>query len=203
MTFHKSNLSNIERRAKNLGLTMTDIEEACCDIVRNSEGLDPHKTFREVSDLKPLDVSVAEWDEPIWKVGLIYGDSITLTRAQDILATMTEQGWASGNVVFGVGSYTYQYHTRDTFGIAMKTTWAQINGEAVEVMKDPITDRGTKKSAKGLLRVEKEGNDYVLYEQQTRDQESLGELRTVFINGHLANTENLEQIRNRLLCPSN
>lgn len=137
------------------------------------------------------------------KVGLIYGDSITLPRAQDILQTMTEQGWASGNVVFGVGSYTYQYHTRDTFGIAMKTTWAQINGEAVEVMKDPITDRGTKKSAKGLLRVEKEGNDYVLYEQQTRDQESLGELRTVFINSHLANTENLEQIRNRLLCPSN
>lgn len=66
MTFHKSNLSNIERRAKNLGLTMKDVEKACCDIIRNSEGLDPHKTFREVSDLKPLDVSVAEWDEPIW-----------------------------------------------------------------------------------------------------------------------------------------
>lgn len=133
------------------------------------------------------------------RVGLIYGDSITLPRAQDILATMTEQGWASGNVVFGVGSYTYQYHTRDTFGIAMKTTWTRINGESVEVMKDPITDRGTKKSAKGLLRVERQGNDYVLHEQQTRDQESLGELRTVFMNDYVMNTSPLSDIRSRLL----
>lgn len=133
------------------------------------------------------------------RVGLIYGDSITLPRAQDILATMTDQGWASGNVVFGVGSYTYQYHTRDTFGIAMKTTWTQTNGEPVELMKNPITDRGTKKSAKGLLRVEKEGNDFVLYEQQTRDQESLGELRTVFMNGHVMNASSLSDIRSLLL----
>lgn len=134
------------------------------------------------------------------RVGLIYGDSITLPRAQDILATMAEQGWASGNVVFGVGSYTYQYHTRDTFGIAMKTTWAQINGQPVEVMKDPITDSGVKKSAKGLLRVERQGNDFVLHEQQTRDQESLGELKTVFMNGYVFNEDGLGTIRNRLLA---
>jgi nicotinamide phosphoribosyltransferase len=134
------------------------------------------------------------------RVGLIYGDSITLPRAQDILETMEAQGWASGNVVFGVGSYTYQYHTRDTFGIAMKTTWTQVNGQPQEVMKDPITDRGTKKSAKGLLRVEKEGEDFVLYEQQTRDQESLGALRTVFMNGYVMNEDSLTSIRNRI-CP--
>lgn len=133
------------------------------------------------------------------RVGLIYGDSITLPRAQDILATMAEQGWASGNVVFGVGSFTYQYHTRDTFSIAMKTTWAQINGQPVEVMKDPVTDSGTKRSAKGLLRVEKEGENYVLYDQQTRDQESQGELRTVFMNGLLLRRDSLGAIRNRLL----
>lgn len=133
------------------------------------------------------------------RVGLIYGDSITLPRALDILETMTEQGWASGNVVFGVGSYTYQYHTRDTFGIAMKTTWAQIDGKPVEVMKDPVTDRGTKKSAKGLLRVEKEGEDYVLYEQQSRNEESLGELRTVFMNNLVMNGSSLSLIRSRLL----
>lgn len=133
------------------------------------------------------------------RVGLIYGDSITLPRAQDILATMAEQGWASGNVVFGVGSFTYQYHTRDTFSIAMKTTWAQINGQPVEVMKDPVTDSGTKRSAKGLLRVEKEGENYVLYDQQTSDQESQGELRTVFMNGLLLRRDSLGAIRNRLL----
>jgi nicotinamide phosphoribosyltransferase len=133
------------------------------------------------------------------RVGLIYGDSITLDRASDILQTLKEQGWASTNVVFGVGSYTYQYHTRDTFGIAMKTTWVNIDGESQEVMKDPVTDRGTKKSAKGLLRVEKEGNDFVLYESQTPEQESQGALRTVFEDGFIRHVPNLQDIRMTLL----
>jgi nicotinamide phosphoribosyltransferase len=133
------------------------------------------------------------------RVGLIYGDSITLQRAQDILVTMDAQGWASTNVVFGVGSYTYQYHTRDTFGIAMKTTWVQVNGEARPVMKDPVTDRGTKKSARGLLRVEKEGNDFVLYQDQTPEQEAQGALTTVFEDGKLFVKPHLRDIRQTLL----
>lgn len=136
------------------------------------------------------------------RVGLIYGDSITLERAQDILLTMAEQGWASGNVVFGVGSFTYQYHTRDTFGIAMKTTWAQIDGKAVEVMKDPVTDIGVKKSAKGLLRVEREDGKFVLHESQTRSQEQNGELRIVFEDGKLYNNRSLAEIRRGLLAES-
>lgn len=135
------------------------------------------------------------------RVGLIYGDSITLDRAADILETMKSQGWASTNVVFGVGSYTYQYHTRDTFGIAFKTTHVIVNGEGRDVMKDPVTDAGTKKSAKGLLRVEKVGGDYVLYEGQTFEQEEQGELKTIFKDGKLweENIQGLTQIRNTLV----
>lgn len=65
-------------------------------------------------------------------------------------------------------------------------------------LKDPETDNGTKKSAKGLLRVEKEGDDYVLYDQQTWEQEGQGELRKVFVNGHLFVDTSLAQIRERL-----
>jgi nicotinic acid phosphoribosyltransferase len=135
------------------------------------------------------------------RVGLIYGDSITLPRARAILEHMRQQGWASENIVFGIGSYTYQYHTRDTFGIAYKTTWGQINGVPIETMKDPVTDRGTKKSAKGLLRVEKEGDDFVLYQQQTREQEQQGALQTVFLNSVIygEDTNSLPNIRSRLL----
>jgi nicotinamide phosphoribosyltransferase len=133
------------------------------------------------------------------KVGLIYGDSITLERASDILQTLKEQGWSSTNVVFGVGSYTYQYHTRDTFGIAMKTTWVHIDGEDREVMKDPVTDIGTKRSARGLLRVEREGDNFVLYESQTPLQESQGALEPVFVDGMLLDKPSLTTIRSRLL----
>lgn len=136
------------------------------------------------------------------RVGLIYGDSITLGRAQSILQNMYRNKWASSNVVFGVGSFTYQYHTRDTFGIAMKTTWAQIDGKGIEVCKDPVTDRGTKKSAKGLLRVEKSqdgSGGFVLHESQTREQEQSGELQIVFEDGALYNKGTLAEIRKRVL----
>ncbi|MGH3953534.1 MAG: nicotinate phosphoribosyltransferase [Mycobacterium sp.] len=87
------------------------------------------------------------------KVGAVYGDSITLDRARSITARMERLGYASSNVVFGVGSFTYQYNTRDTFGSAMKATWAEVDGNGVNLLKDPVTDDGTKKSATGRLAV--------------------------------------------------
>jgi len=132
------------------------------------------------------------------RVGLIYGDSITLERARDIMARLEEKGFAASNVVFGVGSYTYQYMTRDSFGFAMKATWGQVNGEGRSIFKDPITDSGLKKSAKGLLRVEKEGDDFVLYDEQSREQEETGALQTVYEDGKLVLDEHLDVIRARL-----
>ena len=88
-------------------------------------------------------------------VGLIYGDSITLARADEILRRLEAKGFASANVVFGVGSFTYQYNTRDTFGFAMKATWGgERRGRAL--FKEPKTDNGLKRSARGLLRVERD-----------------------------------------------
>jgi nicotinamide phosphoribosyltransferase len=131
-------------------------------------------------------------------VGLIYGDSITLERADQILKRLKDKGFASSNVVFGIGSYTYQYVTRDSFGFAMKATYAEVNGEGSELFKDPITDSGTKKSAKGLLRVECEDGKFVLYDQQTKEQEAQGCLQTVFKNGKLVKETSIEEIRNRI-----
>lgn len=132
------------------------------------------------------------------KVGLIYGDSISLTRAFDILSRLAEKGFASSNVVFGIGSYTYNMLSRDTFGWAMKAIYAEVGDEQVDIYKDPATDDGTKKSARGLLRVEKEGDDYVLYEQQTLEQFSGGDLIPVFRDGRLLVTTTLDEIRARL-----
>lgn len=135
-------------------------------------------------------------------VGLIYGDSITPDRAYEILRRLKDKGFASGNVVFGIGSYTYQYSTRDTFGFAMKATYGVFGGEGRELFKDPITDRdangnSVKKSAKGLLRVEYEGGKFVLYDQQTPEQEQQGALRTIYKDGQMFNQETLGQIRTR------
>lgn len=132
-------------------------------------------------------------------VGLIYGDSITLDRAHAIMSRLAKKGFASGNVVFGIGSYTYQYATRDTLGLAMKATWAVVDGEERELFKDPVTDSGVKKSAKGLLRVEYDNqNGWQLFDQQRTDQEPYGELQTVFLDGKLVNETTIDEIRARI-----
>lgn len=124
-------------------------------------------------------------------VGAIYGDSITLERCSEICRRLMNKGFASSNIVFGVGSYTYQYNTRDTIGAAMKATNVVVNGEDRAIFKDPVTDDGTKRSARGLLRVE----NGVLYDNQTREQEAQGDLVPVFRDGKLLVDWSLDQIR--------
>ena len=131
-------------------------------------------------------------------VGLIYGDSITLSRAREILDRLAKKGFAADNIVFGVGSYTYNYVTRDTLGFALKCTYVEVNGKGYTVYKEPKTDSGTKKSARGLLRVRKEGDNFVLDNDVTPEQEKEGELRTVFINGVITRYEKFADIRTRL-----
>ena len=130
-------------------------------------------------------------------VGLIYGDSITLDRCEDICRRLKAKGFASGNVVFGVGSYTYQMITRDTFGMAMKSTYCEVNGEGREIFKDPITDDGIKKSAKGLLRVVLKSGEYTLQDQVSWKQVNslLNEMQVVFQNGDTSNFLTLGEMR--------
>jgi nicotinamide phosphoribosyltransferase len=129
-------------------------------------------------------------------IGVIYGDSITLERAEEICKQLKEKGFASTNCVFGIGSYTYQHVTRDTFGFAMKATHGIIDGKSVDIYKDPVTDNGTKKSAKGLLRV---NDDLTLSQQVDEYGENEGLLETVFIDGFIGMEYSLSDIRTRLL----
>ena len=133
------------------------------------------------------------------KIGAIYGDSITIERATQICERLKKKGFASTNVVLGIGSFTYQYNTRDTFGFAMKATYVEINGEGREIFKDPITDDGTKKSAKGLIQLYNENGQINFTDQVSKEEESKGLLQTVYIDGKLIVDDNLNQIRKRLI----
>ena len=131
-------------------------------------------------------------------IGLIYGEAITLQLAPKIFAWLKEQGFASSNVLFGIGSYSYVMTTRDTCGWACKATAAVVDGEFREIFKDPITDKGMKKSAKGLLRVDKIDGEFVLKDQCTAEEEAGGELIPVFEDGKLIKDYTLQEVRDNI-----
>jgi nicotinamide phosphoribosyltransferase len=135
-------------------------------------------------------------------IGLIYGDSITTKRALEILSRLAEQGYAAANVVFGVGSYTYQCNTRDTFGFAVKATNSVISGDEVAIYKDPKTD-SKKKSAKGRLFVdldhELDGYPFSLEDNVSAAKEASAEnmLKVFFRDGVFLSRVTLDEIRTR------
>ena len=152
-------------------------------------------------------------------IGAIYGDSITPERQLEIYKRLESKGFAATNIVLGVGSFTYQYNTRDTLGFAAKGAWFEVKdtgkcncGHTIEcdcikeynIYKDPITDDGTKKSLKGLLRVDYV-NDYgqknpeiKVFTEQTPLQESTGLLQVIYEDGKFYNQTSLTEIRKKL-----
>lgn len=136
-------------------------------------------------------------------IGAIYGDSITLKRTKEICEGLKAKGFASTNIVLGVGSFTYQYNTRDTFGFAMKATSVTINGDEKAIFKDPKTGDGVKKSAKGRVSVEFNKNNGILsvYDGYNKETEKLcidNKLVEIFRDGVMLVNTSLSEIRTRL-----
>lgn len=138
-------------------------------------------------------------------IGLIYGDGIYFERYDRILAEMQRQGWASSNLVVGVGGLLLQNHNRDEQGFAFKATYCEIDSVPREIVKDPKTDH-SKKSHKGLLCLQKTdkyfagkvvGVNYETLDQCSPEQEKVGELKTVFKDGKILREFSLDEIRER------
>lgn len=191
-------------------------------------------------------------------IGAIYGDSITLERATQICERLAAKGFASTNIVYGIGSFTYQgainpdaIITRDTHGFAVKSTYGEVlvpfgndvpdlgegvnpesildlykqghryikfdneyfqmcinttgenvvmnkvEGErkGIEIFKDPKTDDGLKKSAKGLIAVYETENGFTMKDQATWDDVKNCAFVNVFKNGELIKDWTLSEIR--------
>jgi nicotinamide phosphoribosyltransferase len=81
----------------------------------------------------------------------------------------------------------------------MKATYGEINGVGREIFKDPKTDGGEKKSAKGLLAVYPDDHGVLrLYDQCTPEQEAGGLLLPVYRDGRILHHQHFNEIRTRL-----
>lgn len=156
-------------------------------------------------------------------IGAIYGDSINLERQIQIYERLEAKGFAATNIVLGIGSFTYQFNTRDTFGWAAKGAWFEVENKSdcnctnyitesckdvcegciskkgYDIYKDPITDDGSKKSLKGRCAVFQDDNgEYFVKVQCTEEQEKQGLLQTIYEDGKFYNETTLTEIRERI-----
>ena len=138
-------------------------------------------------------------------VGCIYGDAISLERCDAICKGLMKKGFASINTVFGIGSFTYQYNTRDTFGFALKSTHVVVKGKEINITKDPVTDKDkVKKSLTGRIVVLQDHETGELYvkdglsiKEEIEETENM--LEEVFNNGYLIRDDSFSDIRSRVL----
>jgi nicotinic acid phosphoribosyltransferase len=150
-------------------------------------------------------------------VKAIYGDSITPYRCEEIYNRLTRKGFAVNNVVLGVGSFsmmclenyndetdefTYSPYTRDTFGIAVKATYAEdADGNPIMIYKQP-KGCSWKKSQKGccVITHDENGNYFCDdgYTWTDCDESDDNDLVTVFKDGKMVREWNLAGIRTRM-----
>jgi nicotinamide phosphoribosyltransferase len=192
-------------------------------VIKNIKTPDKHKTSAQKGVIELLwDIFGGTINEQGYKVldphiGAIYGDSITIDRQVQIYERLAAKGFASTNIVLGVGSYTYQMNTRDTLGFAAKGAWFEVEernqddlfdqggpkiGDMIKVgydiFKDPVTDNGTKKSLKGRCAVHLVDGEYVVKTQCTEQEEKEGLLHTIYEDGKFYNQTTLTEIRKRI-----
>lgn len=179
-------------------------------IMGTKDIVDENATLEELGSLRILDsifghtINSKGYKVLNGGIGIVYGDAMTIPRVTSICEHLERMGWSIENVIFGVGSYSLQYRSRDSQGWAYKCTYAEIDGKPIMVFKDPKTDRESghamKKSQKGMVYVYRKPNGEVAftdgYTAETIPNDNL--LRPIFLDGNLLIDESLTTIRNRL-----
>jgi nicotinamide phosphoribosyltransferase len=182
----------------------TDIICGTKDNVDTSSTLEELGTLRILDDIFGHTVNSKGYKVLNGGIGIVYGDAITLDRCKAICAKMDKMGWAIENVIFGVGSYSLQYRTRDSQGWAYKATYGEINGEPIMIFKDPKTDRvageAMKKSQRGMVYVYTDTDGEIKFKDgYNKDNIPANNmLEPVFENGKMLREHSLTEIRNRL-----
>lgn len=136
-------------------------------------------------------------------VRVIQGDGINEQSIRGILMNLKFAGYSADNVAFGMGGALLQQMNRDTQQFAMKCSALQVNGEWIDVYKDPVGDAG-KKSKRGRLTLVRdyEGKgerfktirveELAAYEETSDWREVM---ETVWENGVLLRDQSIDEIR--------
>ncbi|WP_223789116.1 nicotinate phosphoribosyltransferase [Marinicella meishanensis] len=124
---------------------------------------------------------------------VIQGDGVSLTTIEQILVEMKRRQLSVENIAFGMGAELLQKVNRDTLKFAMKASAVGINGEWIDVYKDPITDPGKKSKAGRLALIQQNGQYQTIRASELSGRQNL--LKPVFLNGRLLKECTLKEVR--------
>jgi nicotinamide phosphoribosyltransferase len=134
-------------------------------------------------------------------VRLIQGDGVNENTIRMILGSFQAYGYSADNIAFGMGGALLQQLDRDTQRFAMKCSSAKINGEWVDVQKDPVTDSGKKSKAGRVQLWTNSGGEFASGVTPPAGWTDRGiggwtpALVEVFRDGKLVNEISFEQVR--------
>lgn len=118
------------------------------------------------------------------KVGVIYGDGLSIQDIAYCIMALKVKGWAAESCVYGMGGGLLQKHNRDTQRNAFKCSAQRRDGAWHDVYKKPLDE--TKASKRGRLKLIKGENGYVTVPVTMEEAEGHDDqLVTVFQDGVL------------------
>jgi nicotinamide phosphoribosyltransferase len=139
------------------------------------------------------------------QVRVIQGDGVNLDSIREIYAMLKEEKISPENLALGMGGKLLQACDRDTLNFATKACFAVVDGEEVNVQKNPTEmdefgqlNRSFKKSKSGKLKLVKTETGYTtLTFKDEGFEEAKDELIEVFRMGEITKEWSFEEIRER------
>jgi nicotinamide phosphoribosyltransferase len=139
------------------------------------------------------------------QVRVIQGDGVNLESIKEIYEMLDFEGISPENLALGMGGKLLQDMNRDTLNFATKACFAIVDGEEVNVQKNPTEmdefgqlNRSFKKSKSGKLKLVKTETGYTtLTSKDEGFDEAKDELVEVFRMGVITKEWNFEEIRER------
>lgn len=140
-------------------------------------------------------------------VRVIQGDGVNPDSIRAILERITHAKYSAENLAFGMGGALLQKLDRDTQKFALKCSAARIDGQWIDVYKDPATDhaKASKRGRLTLARHREHGTFRTVAlpgEAVVADAAALGAgwedaLETVWVNGELRRDWSFAEVRQR------
>lgn len=140
-------------------------------------------------------------------IRVIQGDGVNFESIGEIMDMMISEGFSVENIAFGMGGALLQKVDRDTQKFAFKCSSITINGEEIDIRKNPIeiNEKGErvssfKKSKAGRLKLVREvfqSPDGEFYTKESAQDEDGDNLVEVFHNGEITKEWTFEEIREK------